>query len=191
MEYVYRTVGLVRGAHPYGFVVDDLKKDSASHLYQWTAMLNGSVVKASYESLKPGQIVLCHRSEDSKSKPASNLPPPIPVAGEPLLLVCPLGLDAANSPDVLIEPGPLDRNGTKSPYDRLVIDHRGVEAHYRVLLIPIRTGDPVPDITFDAASGQAAVKWPAVTDLISFSQGPDARSKVSVTRAGQKVIESR
>ena len=26
MEYVFRSVGLARGAHPFGFVVDDLKK---------------------------------------------------------------------------------------------------------------------------------------------------------------------
>ena len=55
MQYVFRTVGLVRGPHPYGVVVDDLKKDDAPHLYQWAAMLNGGVWKAQVDGLAPGQ----------------------------------------------------------------------------------------------------------------------------------------
>ena len=46
MQYVFRSTALVRGTHPYGIVVDDLKKDESPHLYQWAGMLNGGVWQA-------------------------------------------------------------------------------------------------------------------------------------------------
>ena len=58
MQFVYRTTGLVRGNHPYGFVIDDLRKDDASHLYQWTGMLSGGVWQASIPNLPKVSLVL-------------------------------------------------------------------------------------------------------------------------------------
>ena len=43
MEYVYRTLHLARGEHPYVLIVDDLKKDDAPHQYDWNFALPGDV----------------------------------------------------------------------------------------------------------------------------------------------------
>ena len=68
MQYVFRTTGLVRGEHAYGFVVDDLKKDDQPHLYQWVAMLNGGVRKANIPGLGDNQIALAYRDGDPDSE---------------------------------------------------------------------------------------------------------------------------
>ncbi|MFZ4456872.1 MAG: hypothetical protein ACOYOT_11700 [Bacteroidales bacterium] len=35
VEYAFRTAGLVKGIHSYSLIVDDIKKDSQEHLYEW------------------------------------------------------------------------------------------------------------------------------------------------------------
>ena len=199
MQYVYRTAGLIRGAHPYGVVVDDLKKDDGAHLYQWAAMLNGGVWQAQMAGLPAGQAVLAYRHDaDADSGPATGAAKPliVPQAGESLLLVCPLGAqpDAADRPttQVTTEPGPAVRQTAVTFYNRLVINQQSVEAHYKVLLIPFHAGDPLPTVTYDAAGGKATVAWPdGQQDELQFTAGPDGRSKVAVSRAGKTLIESR
>ena len=35
VQRAFRTAGLVRGAHPYAIIVDDIQKDGEPHLYKW------------------------------------------------------------------------------------------------------------------------------------------------------------
>ena len=195
MQFVYRTAGLVRGPHPYGIVVDDLKKDGQDHLYQWAAMLNGGVWQAHIANLPPGQTVLAFRAPDSKAKPGATPRPLIePQAGEPLLLVCALGhqTNDATLPamQVSTEPGPADKKGVAQLYDRLVINQRRNEARFKVLLIPFRNGEPLPQIAYDEASQQATVTWPNGQDHLAFTTRPNAGAKVTITRAGHTILQS-
>ncbi|MFM2233313.1 MAG: hypothetical protein RJB31_2014, partial [Bacteroidota bacterium] len=85
MQYVFRTVGLVRGKHAYGVIVDDLKKDEQKHNYQWTAMLNGGVWKTDHKGLLGSQIILgksIYKQTDTLNKQSIS-----PKIGDPLLLV--------------------------------------------------------------------------------------------------------
>ncbi len=197
MRYVYRTAGLVRGPHPYGVVVDDLKKDDGTHLYQWVAMLNGGVWQAQVDGLAPGQAALAYRSSDDDNGPKTDAPRPeiVPQAGESLLLVCPLGAtsdDAAvPTTQVTTEPGPVDKKGTAQFYNRLAIAHQGQDAHFKVLLIPFRAGDTLPKVTYDAAGGSATVAWSDGQDQLTFPAGTDGRCRVGIVRAGKMVLESR
>ena len=89
MRYVFRTAGMVRGAHPYGVVVDDLKKDDQPHSYQWAAMLNAGVWRAKVDGLPAGQAALAFRDPGDKEDPAGTTTADVePKPGEPLLLVC-------------------------------------------------------------------------------------------------------
>lgn len=182
MERVFRSIALVRGAHPWALVVDDLKKDGAEHLFQWTAMLNGGVWQAAVPGLARNQTALAARPWDPK---ATAKAPIQPQAGEPLLLVCALGMDAA--PAVTTEVGVEDRKGVKQNYDRIAIDHRGIMAAYRVLLLPVRMGEALPAVAYDAAAGAATVSWPGQEDRIAFSVGADGRTRFNVRRNGQVV----
>ena len=193
MQYVYRTVGLVRGEHPYGIVADDLKKDDQSRLYQWTAMLNGGVWQADVAGLAKGQAALAMRDYDPKAMGPKLLIKP--AAGEPMLLVCPLGLDSGDAAvpvtQVTIEPGPDDNKGKPQPYDRIAINHKGTDVAYRVLLVPFRYGDTLPQITYNPAKATAQVQYADQVDQISFVTSADHRTSVSVTRDGKPIIAAK
>ncbi len=87
--YVYRTAGLVRGKHPYGVVIDDLKKDEEVHLYQWCAMPGPGVWAADgYRDLPLNMLVLTKQGEESFHAGARRFRAR---NGDPMLLVCLLG----------------------------------------------------------------------------------------------------
>jgi hypothetical protein len=192
MRYVFRTVGLVRGAHPYGLVVDDLKKDDQPHLYQWTAMLNGGVRQADVAGLGKDQVALAYHKPDSRANGPRALISP--AAGEPLLLVCSLDPQASGDGSLPLiqagtETGPDDRQGKRQTYDRLAINLRATQATFGMLLLPLRYGEPLPRITFDSATGTAQVQYKDQADRISLTTGPDHRTKVTVSRNGKAILE--
>ena len=192
MQFVYRTAGLVRGPHPYGFVVDDAKKDDAVHLYQWVAMLNGGVWRAAVPNLPPHQIALAFRPRDPKADPAAAKPAIEPQAGEPLLLVCALGLPDSGDArlplfQVETQPGPPVRTNEPTCYDRLVVNRRAGSANFRVLLLPVLAGQPLPRIS--ASNSEATVTWADQEDRLVFRPvGP--RTQVMVLRDKQTILQS-
>ena len=196
MQHVFRTVGLVRGQHPYGLVVDDVRKDSATHLYQWAAMLNGGVWQADVPGLANNQVVLAYRSGDPDLANGTARPAITPVAGEPLLLVCGLGLKESHDPalpliQVQRSAGPADRNGKPQYFDRLVINQRSEAVHFRVLLLPFHAGEPLPAIVADAGANDAALQWPQQADDLRFVAEPGERTHLEVLRAGREIFTSK
>jgi hypothetical protein len=193
MQYVFRTAALVRGEHPYAVVLDDLRKDAAPHLYQWAAMLNGGVREAELKGLPAGQLVLAFRAPKAKAQDDARWKIK-PSPGEPLLLVCTAdSLDSGDPARPLIEliseDGPPDRQGKpQPPYDRLVINHRGVEAAYRVLLIPFRAGEALPQVRFDKKTATARIRLGSQIDDLRFPRGGDQRSGLMITRGAAEVI---
>ncbi|MCY3018530.1 MAG: hypothetical protein NTW87_05805 [Planctomycetota bacterium] len=177
MQYVFRSAGIVRGKHSYGLVVDDLKKDAQPHLYQWAAMLNGGVWKADVPGLVASQIVLAFREPDPKARehPAKPRPAIVPQPGQPLLLVCSIGGGEA---EVETAEGPADRNNKPQFYDRLTIDLRAAEAHFRIALVPFRMGEEI----------QGALEWRDQKDKAEFTVGADNRTRISISRDGRVLI---
>jgi len=170
MRHVFRTVGLVRGPHPYGLVLDDLRKDDQPRLYQWTAMLNANVRRATLPGTRPGERVLQHAPDAAPARPD---------AGAPLLLVRCLG--AVDALEVETLDGPPDRKGQAQPYARLTTSVRGDEARFRLALLPFRMGEPLPQ----ARDGTLA--WPGQTDRLAFTVGPDGRTRCTVTHDGKRI----
>jgi hypothetical protein len=199
MQYVYRTTGLVRGTHPYGFVVDDVKKDDSTHLYKWAAMLNGGVWKADVDGLSMNMTALAFRPQTNDNVPfdgRTEKPAIKPRAGEPLLLVCALnladsGVDGLPLLNVETLPGPKDRNGKVPAYDRLGVNTRGNEGDFRILLLPFRAGEPLPRVSYDAQTQKARVEWPGQTDTFDFRTDGTHRTHVTVMRAGKTLVESK
>ncbi|MEN9841395.1 MAG: hypothetical protein RL376_1195, partial [Verrucomicrobiota bacterium] len=87
MERVFRRVALTRGPRPVAFVIDDVKKDDATRLYKWTAMLGGGVVRADLPGLPPHAIALTHAGSDLDLTQAASAPPRVPAPGDPILVV--------------------------------------------------------------------------------------------------------
>ena len=183
-----------RGKNPYGFVVDDVKKDDAAHLYQWQGALNGGVWRAEVSGLAKNQIALAFRDGDPKLDSAEAKPAITPQSGEPLLLVTALGMNESGDDSLpLLQvarvEGPKDKTGKSQFYDRLVINRRAPGANFRVLLIPFHAGEMLPNIS--ATEKNAAVVWNGQRDEIKFVPDENQRTHVSVVRDGKKILESK
>ncbi len=194
MRHVFRSTALVRGEHPYGIVIDDLKKDDTSRLYQWAGMLNGGVWKADVSGLAANQIALASNGVDPKLDSGETKPALVPRPGDPLLIVTALGMDESGEPSrplmqVETAPGPPDRSGKPTFHDRLLVNRRASSVNFRILLLPMRAGDPLPVVDDDAASGIATVRFSATSDTLRFSIGEDKRTRLSASRGGQKLID--
>jgi hypothetical protein len=198
MQYVFRTAGLVRGKHPYGYIVDDVKKDTNSHLYQWIGMLNGGVWKADVSGLPANMTALAYRPADPTAKPdlSMNKPALVPQPGAPLLVVCVLNLANSGQPsqplfkvETLISPP--DKKGATTPYDRLSINTQGTSGDFRVLLLPYRQGEPIPKVVYDAASQTASVDWPGQKDQFLFTSDDTHRTHVTIRRGDEDLVVSK
>ena len=185
MEYVFRSVGLVRGAHPFGFVVDDLKKDGAPHLYQWTAMLNGGVWRADVKGLPDNAVALGYSGSDPDPKSSSAKPDLLPKPGDPILLVYAIGMKAVGDPKMpLIQvetiEGQKDKKGAAQFFDRLVINQRAKSVAFRVLLLPVRAGDPLPTVTCAPDAQSVRIGWKDGVSVLKFATGNDGRTRVEI-----------
>lgn len=179
VEYAYRSTGLVRGKHSYGVIVDDLKKDKADHLYEWTGMLAKGVFKADYPKIPAGCAVLGFDEKQVALKKGETYQTIEPANGDPLLLVC--SLDAANGAEVAVNTL-KDEDG--KDYNRLTIEKKGIQLNDKVLLIPFYNGEKLPEIKF--SNGKAIIKWADQTDELNFVL-KNNRTKINVVR-GAKVI---
>jgi hypothetical protein len=193
MQYVYRSTGLVRGAHPYGFVIDDLKKDNANHLYQWAGMLNGGVWKADVPGLASNQIALATSGVDPNLHSNASKLALIPKEGDPLLLVCALGMKMeVNAKESLFQvetvEGLKDFGGKAQYYDRLMINQKASEVAYKILLLPIKAGEPLPKVSYDNANQTARIEWPGQSsDTLKFNVDASKRTLVEIKR-GKKIL---
>lgn len=193
MERVFRTVGIVRGSHPWGFVVDDAKKDDKERLYQWSAMLNGGVWLADIPGLPGNTIALASSGRDTDPKSSVTPEPLQPAPGVPILLVHAAGktdktVDGLPLLEVKRIAGPLAKDRSQQFLNQLLVNHRGTAACFRVLLLPMRAGDALPRIDYETSLSSATVSRPSGVDRIEFRPGEDGRTNVRVLREGQSVI---
>ena len=193
MRHVFRTVAMVRGARPYGIVVDDLKKDDADHHYQWTAMLAPGVWRADLAGLEANQIALAWQraSAVETSAGASEKPLLFPSQWEPVLLVTvlsPTGSGDADSPLIRTEtvPAPSDAPSGVKSYDRLVVNLRGKDAAFRILLTPFRGGEIRPSVK--GTAGEATVAYDGPADTVRFLSKGDPRTRIEVSREGNVIL---
>lgn len=192
VAYCWRTGLLVRGEHPYTLMVDDVKKDSASHTYSWMMPLPDDVEFVPLDSQPPGACVLIEKDE----KQADGYP----VVGSRRLFIMPL---APGEPQVKMEEYAASfSRGQANKARRLVVTRIAAEGRFRVVLYPFRT-------TLDPESKEAKVQWqaaplgaemPRVTqtptgfrieiderqDDWTFIPGTSGRSQISLWRDAEK-----
>ena len=187
MEYVYRTAGLVRGERPYLLVTDDLKKDAKSHRYDWSAPLSGGVWKATVPGVPADQIVLAF--DQAQTKEGVDRPAITPAPGSPLLLVASVGTANVKADVNLLEaPGQNDKKtGAANYLERVVLGTDAVAVNFRTVLIPFRAGEPLPSLTWDAATSTATVVNGPQTDRLVFTVESN-RTKTTVQRGGAAVL---
>ncbi len=194
VAYVYRSAGILRGKHSYGLIVDDAKKDDTARLYQWTASMGQGVWQALGENLPKNQMLLARHTTD-KTHHAGE-PFLRPRDGEPVLLLCALGNEESGVPSLKAVQGKtlegVEAAGSaQSFYDMVSVNLKAVEAHFKILLIPMRYGDPSPEIKWDAKTGTAQVSWNDQADEITFMRGADGRTKAAVSRDGKAIAKTK
>ncbi len=157
VEKAERSVGLIRGDVPCGYVLDDVRKDDKTRHYQWSAMLNAGVWEAQLGGVPSNMIAL--GSVQREDDPLSEEPPPliIPKTGDPILLVVALGMSSSGDKDLPLiavqrDEGPKDRKGGQLFHNRVVVNQRAASANFRILLLPLRAGDSVPKINYEEDS---------------------------------------
>lgn len=187
MRHVFRTVGLVRGPHPWGFVVDDAKKDDKERLYQWTAMLNGGVWRAAVPGLPENTTALANTGKDED--PLSPVGPETitPAPGDPILLVHAVGLPPTNDPSLpLLEtvriPGPKDKKGRDQFCNQVRVNLHADAARFRILLLPARMGEQLPELGYDPQGASVRVSWKDQSDRLDFRPDASGRTLVEASR---------
>jgi len=181
VQYAFRTAGLVRGPHPYGLVVDDIKKDDQPRLYQWTAIMGANITQAKFTDQSPNEVYLV-RSTD--------LDGTTPKPGVPLLMVSALSEGDAKPVARVdaMKDGPINRYDEHDRYNRVTVDLRAPDARYRVFLIPFKMGDPRPQVTYDPKTDQATLHWPDQEDVVKFTSNPDNRTRFTMERSGGEIV---
>lgn len=190
MKCAYRTAGIVRGAHPYALVVDDIRKDGERHVYDWQLQIPEDVTNASWWNMPDGLTVLIRAEDLEKNGPKKGAP----CLAVLVLEMCPPRF--ADDAGVLF---PVEiRKQLKTGTSRLVISTSAVEPKFKIALVPFNFGDAIPSATM--ANGTATLKWITVDpksktetitqqDEILFATDPTGRSTFTVKRAGATLLE--
>jgi hypothetical protein len=196
VRYAFRSAGIVNGKHPYALVTDDISKDNQEHLYEWLMQLPSGTRMMTVPSRSkdtPVAVILSRSvAPDEWDRMGT---PELLAKGAPGLMLCFLGLEKGeattnrsnlvgdqNDPVRLEQlAGSLVAGG--SPLKtRLVASRKGVDPHFRILMIPIKGGEALPAVTYDPNSAIAVVDWPGQKDLLRFTIGSDQRSGISLER---------
>jgi Concanavalin A-like lectin/glucanases superfamily len=170
----FRTTGLVRGAHPYVLVLDDIQHDALPALYEWHLSLPADLIKVEKQTdgAQPGDLFLAAKeSLDGKGAP---------IAGAPLLLV--RVLDQKGSPE---QPRIIEANPRV-----LTLGTRAVAPAFKVLIHALRAGDPVPQTT-PLRDGRIEVGFPDQKDVLKFSESASGKTDLVITRDGKDIIAIR
>ena len=184
----FRSVGLVRGKHPYALIVDDIQKGDSVHHYDWNGLLEMDLGVAQIARATPAEadskvyditLVTTPLPKD-KNAPATQPTPLDQVAkGEPLLLVRLLDCKYADSPDNH-PPTLIDSPDKKKKMLNLPAD--AVSPGYKVLLYPYRQGDPLPETAWNHDHTRLTVRLDGVTDTILFTPADSGKTDVGITR---------
>jgi len=155
-----RSVFLIRGKHPFVIVCDDIRKDDASHLYEWVMQLP---VDLKERSNSGKEVVI---TEDS---------------GDRELLVRFLG-DTPATLRVEEYEAATDRNGNVTKGKRLIASATCVEPKFRVLLLPRRSGQATPAVEWHGARSVLNVTIAEQADVLTFTTGEREGTRVGLER---------
>ncbi|MGB2819414.1 MAG: hypothetical protein WBF17_00430, partial [Phycisphaerae bacterium] len=181
VAYAYRTVGLVRGEHPYVLIVDDIRKDDAKHLYEWLMQVpDGLTLTRAPDAKTPKGSVVDLVLADERGRRL-------------LLRVLAAGADAAEAQltraESRLETYEKEARGRTSRHRRIVLPLRATTGTYKVLLLPYRDGRKLPATTWSKDRAKLTVAWQDQTDEYTFAVGGDGRTRLALSRGGRRVLE--
>jgi hypothetical protein len=164
VRYAFRSVALVRGTHPYAVFVDDIRKDDESHLYEWQMI--GGFHSVELPGLGEEDLVLAATAGS------------VPETGSPMLLIREVGPSMCK----------LENSAERQ---RTVISTGAADPRFRIVMIPFRMGQALPEAGVDAATGAAELRWADQTDRLLFETGSDGRTRLRVLRDEEEILRSK
>ena len=190
VKKAFRTVGLMRGPHPYSLIVDDLQIDDASHHYDWGMILADDL------TLGSSKLIAASANGSQAEAVLNESPKPDPKVTAPLetdrhLLVRAFAdgplTDKSVSIDILDLPNPPQRD---MEINKFHLTSEGVSPGFKVLLFPYKDGQPLPTTTWSADRRTLTVAWTDQTDTITFAPGEGGRTGVMVSRVDSEIVNT-
>ncbi|MBD2867156.1 family 16 glycoside hydrolase [Paenibacillus arenilitoris] len=169
VEKAFRTAAMMRGAHPYVLIVDDIRKDASSRLYEWFMQIPNNV----------------------ESKVASGADMTLGLVNEtattPRLLIRSLGDSAgtARVDDFEIENSPETgsyQNENFGMGKKVVIPAQSADPAFKTLLFPHQQGAAMPSTSWQG--DELTVSWPGQQDVYRFAERSDGRTAYGMSRNG-------
>jgi hypothetical protein len=190
VQRAFRTIAFTHGENPYALIVDDIQKDERERLYEWLMMTGPDTDIA---LTKANDLVLC---DATVTRDASGLPHPKKGDRELLVRVLDVAEPAAlhdfqARPSFRLETfekkDTTTRDGRSFGTDkRLVIASRAVSPRFKILLFPLRAGDPLPSTTWNAAHDQLTIEFSGRRDEFNFTLSADGRTRLAAQRGAQR-----
>ncbi len=189
----FRSLAIVRGERPFVVIADDIRKDDAERLYEWRMILPMDVEA---HSIKGNDIILGpvgpkHAAKGGQVASYKDIGKPEAQPGDPMLLVRVLEIGrpamTETTPVPAVETIEFLKHDDVHQFAgrslgmgrRLVLPSRSAEPRYRVLLFPFRSGEPLPETTWETPQ-ILAVKDASGTRRVRFSPTEDGSTRLAV-----------
>jgi hypothetical protein len=205
VKYAFRTAGLVRGEKSYALIIDDFKKNDDEHLYEWNMQMpmNVEIYSISKGDLVIGPIIDKRKMTAPTYSAYRDIGTPVPPKDSPELLVRELN---ANQPAIptyqsnpRLETIEYLRHDDSHQFSgrstglgkRLVLPSRSVVPDYKVLLFPMKQGDPLPVTELSADQTHLTIDWNGQKDEYEFEKAPDGRTLITFHRNGELIFQQK
>ena len=187
VEKAFRTAALIRGKRPYALIVDDIRKDDATHLYEWAMQMPEDV-----EIIKGGGRWVILGAKESPAVKGKDGKEEKPKPDLRRLLVQIVDVDVPSDKDALsitLETTQLSNDAFENGKlrKRLVIPARSVEPHFKIMLYPHQEGEALPDVLWNDEHNACDIAFPDQTDHLAFAPAAEGRTAVSLSRDGQVI----
>ena len=182
VRQAFRTIGLVRGKHPYTLVVDDIQIDEQRRNYVWgmtlapDLSLGSARVTSSVPDAAEAEIILTEgeQPDPNHSRPSSK---------RRHLLV--RVVDAAHLSE---NSAVVERVAVPNPpqpdvsLNRFHLTSQAVSPGFKILLFPYAEGQPLPVTKWNETRDLLTASWQDQTDVIRFTTGEDGRTRLEIRR---------
>ena len=156
MEKVYRTMNMIRGKHPFLLIVDDVKKDAASHNYKWVMQLQSDIKSESITDNGNGTYdVVLKDTTSNKRMLVRMLNQSDYVSGIPVAKVDTFTIYTAD--------------GKKYVGNRLLCQSNSISPDFKVLVFPFINGEAEPVTYWNADKSKLNVVWNDQTTSLAFA----------------------
>ena len=190
----FRSIGLIRGPHPYSLVIDDLQLDSQTHRYTWAMTLTDDI-----ELESTTRVTIPENDISKSSQPIVDI---IlrekdlfdPKSGAPSTkkrkcLVRVLSAEHLKEESIKLElvrfPNPPQPDML---VNRLVFTSESVCPNFKLILYPYIEGDPLPQSQWNEEQNMVSLHWKDQQDEVVFSPSQDGRTRFLIQRAGNTII---